>query len=730
MAKYVQADRPLRVTTPLGPDVLLIEALNATEGISRLFSFELELIAENDKNIAFDALLGKKITVALDSPISDSRYFSGICSSVSQGERDMIFTTYRMDVVPEFWLLTRRSQSRIFQQMTVPDILKKVLQGLKFTPKLEKQYEPRDYCVQYRETDFDFASRLMEEEGIFYFFTHSKGDHTLILADSPSAFPPMPISNKVKYGHVNDKFAEEDRVDSWVKRQLVRSGKVTLRDHHFEKPHDHFESQKSLTDSVTAGTVSHKIKIGESEKLEQYDWPGLYAQRFDGVDPGGGDRPADIGKIPPDGKRTVDLRIEAEASTALVISAKSQLRQMTPGHRFSLSEHFNADGEYIVTDAQHSANLRSSYRSGGSTEDFYRNNFNCIPSGLPFRPQRTTHRPVVPGTQTAVVVGPPGEEIFTDKYGRVKVQFHWDREGKNDQKSSCWIRVAQPTAGRRWGSSFWPRVGQEVIVAFEEGDPDRPIIVGTVYNPDQMPPYLGKGPDGKHPEDNKVSGMKSNSTRGGDGFNEWRFDDTKDKEQIFLHAERDMDTRVKHDSRTLVQHNEFHIVGTNESKEKAGDLHEEIFRDHHEHIHRDLVQHIEGCVQLLVGKGEVAQGGDVHVDIEKNRIERLGSAQHTTIGSDRHTKVDGSDLSSVGRDFHTKAGMTIVLEAGQSLTIKGPGGFISIDASGVTIEGTMVKINCGGSPATAKSASPRTPDEAKPAKPQVADDAKSGQKSN
>ena len=730
MANYMQADRPLRVITPLGPDVLLIMALNGCEGISRLFCFDLELIAENDNKISFETILGKEVTVMLDSPIGGTRYFSGICSSVAQGGQDMNFTTYRMEVVPEFWLLTRRSQSRIFQQMTVPDILKKVLKGLKVEIKLQGQYEPRDYCVQYRETDFAFASRLMEEEGIYYFFTHVKGDHTLVLADSSSAFPAMPISNKAKYGKVEDKFAAEDRIESWLKRQLIRSGKITLRDHHFERPHDHFESHKSLTDSVTAGTISHKIKIGDSDKLEQYDWPGLYAQRFDGVDPGGGERSADIGKIQSDGKRTVDLRTEAEASMALVISAESRLRQMTPGHRFSLEEHFNANGDYVVTEVQHWANLGSSYRTGGAPEDLYRNTFHCIPSGLPFRPSMATPRPIVPGTQTAVVVGPPGEEVFTDKYGRVKVQFHWDREGKNDQKSSCWIRVAQPTAGRRWGSSFWPRVGQEVVVAFEEGDPDRPIIVGTVYNPDQMPPYLGKSPDGNHPEDNKVSGMKSNTTRGGDGFNEWRFDDTKDKQQIFLHAERDMDTRVKHDARSWVRHNEYHIVGTSETKQKAGDLHEEIFRDHHDHIHRHLVQHVEGCVQVMVGKGEASQGGDVHVDIEKNRVERLGSAQHTTIGTDRQTKVGGSDLAEIGRDAHTKAGMSIVLEAGQSLTIKGPGGFISIDPSGVTIEGTMVKINCGGSPTTAKSPSPRTPDPAKPTKPHEADDAKSGQKSN
>src|SRR5262249_13014228 len=262
-----------------------------------------------------------------------------------------------------------------------------------------------------------------------------------------------------------------------------------------------------------------------------------YAQRFDGVDPGGGDRPADIQQIFEDNDRTVGLRMQEGALPSLVIHGASNCRQFVTGHKFTLERHFNADGEYVLTRLQHTARLGGDYRSDG--RDFhYANSFTCIPFALPFRPARVTSKPFVQGTQTAVVVGPSGEEIFTDKYGRVKVQFHWDRQGKYDANSSCWIRVAQAWAGRRWGTSFWPRIGQEVIVDFLEGDPDQPIIVGSVYNADQMPPYLGKGPDPKHPNDNKLTGVKSNTTLGGVGFNEFRFDDTKDKQQVFIHAER------------------------------------------------------------------------------------------------------------------------------------------------------------------------------------------------
>jgi type VI secretion system secreted protein VgrG len=307
MADYAQAGRPLRVTTPLGRDVLLLLSLRGEEGISRLFRFDLVLQAENDQTVAFEAALGKKVSVELDSATGGSRIFAGICASISQGGRDEFFTAYHMEVVPELWLLTRKSQSRIFQNQTVPEILKKVFQGLKFEFKLKGRYEPRDFCVQYRETDFAFASRLMEEEGIFYFFSHAAGEHTLVLGDTPDVFPPLPLSSTVKFGNVEGKYVEEDRVESWLRRQSVRSGKVTLWDHTFEKPHEHLESQQPITDSVQAGTVSHRLRVGASDRLELYEWPGQYAQRFDGIDPGGGERPGDLQKIMPDGRRTAEF---------------------------------------------------------------------------------------------------------------------------------------------------------------------------------------------------------------------------------------------------------------------------------------------------------------------------------------------------------------------------------------------------------------------------------------
>ncbi len=515
---YQQANRLLTLTTPLGKDKLLLVGLSGTEAISELFQIQLEAIATNETQVPFDQLLGKKITAQIMAPGGNRRYLNGICNRVVQGGRDPIFTLYRLEIVPEFWFLTRKAQSRIFQQMAVPDILDQVFQGLNVQKQLKGKYEPRDYCVQYRETDFNFASRLMEEEGIFYFFTHTNGNHTMVVADTPDAHPEVPFDSQATYAPLDITNVEEDRITTWEKQQDLRSMKSTLWDHTFELPHQHLEAEKPIQDTVQVGTVSHKLKLGDADRLELYDWPGEYAQRFDGVGPEKQDRPSDIQKIYQDNQRTVGIRMQQEAAAALSVSGTSRLRQLTAGHKFTLQEHFNADGAYVITSVSHSARMASDYRTGQMDEIAYDNAFTAMPFALPYRPQRVTPKPVVQGTQSAVVVGPSGQELYTDKYGRVKVQFHWDRQGKNNETSSCWVRVAQLAAGRRWGTSFWPRIGQEVIVDHLEGDPDQPIVIGAVYNADQMPPYLGKGPDSQHPEENLISGFKSNTFDGRTGL--------------------------------------------------------------------------------------------------------------------------------------------------------------------------------------------------------------------
>ncbi|WP_169978649.1 type VI secretion system Vgr family protein [Tautonia rosea] len=786
MESYQQANRPLTVSTPLGPDTLLLVGLSGTEALSQLFRFRLELIATNQTDIPFEKMLGRKLTAHVKSPGGKTRHFNGICCRMAQGGRDPHFTTYQADVVPEAWFLTRKAQSRIFQSKTVPQILQELFEGLSISLKLKGKYEPRDYCVQYRETDFNFASRLMEEEGIFYFFTHSDGEHTMILGDSSESHPDVPFGSQTTFAAQLDDNVDEERIHEWAKAQELRSMKVTLWDHCFELPHKHLEAETQIMDSVQVGTKSHTLKLGKAEKLELYDWPGEYAQRFDGISPGGEERPSDIQKIFEDNRRTAEIRIQEEAAGALEIAGAGKLRQLTAGHRFSLTRHFDADGSYILTSVHHSATLNSNYRTGNLDEFLYRNTFTCIPAALPYRPARRTPKPVVQGTQTAVVVGPKGEELYTDKYGRVKVQFHWDRDGKHDENSSCWVRVSQPIAGKRWGTSFWPRVGQEVIVDYLEGDPDQPIIVGTVYNADQMPPYLGDGPDDAHKDDNKISGFKSNTSTGGSGFNELRFDDNKDKQQVFLHAERNLDVRVKNDAKYRIYGNTHRIIGWEKDGDSGGSHYEEIYQDEHRYVRRHQVQQIGGNFQFLVGKGP-EDGGNVDIVIEADRkelirrdshehiegtrrervdgnqslsvkgdlLEQVGGERSTQVGSNRSEQIGGDQSLNIGGNFfektgmnhavdsgmeiHLKAGMRVVIEAGAQLTLKGPGGFVDIGPAGVAIQGTMVLINSGGAAGAGSGSNPNSPmspeapsdaGEAQPTTPEKADNAKTGQKSS
>jgi type VI secretion system secreted protein VgrG len=734
------------MTTPLGKDALLLVGFSGEEAISQPFRFALDALAEG-ANVSFEKLLGQKVGVTLETAPGKTRDFNGICVRVTEGERGPFFTQYQLEIVPQFYLLKRVAQSRIFQQLAVPDILKKVLTGLDVAWEIQGTFPSRDYCVQYRETDFAFACRLMEEEGIYYFFKHTAGGHQMVLANTPGSHPDVGTASQILYADINPSELTESRIFDWQKAQELRSGKYTLWDHTFELPHKHLEADRLIQETVQAGTVPHRLKVGGNEKLEIYDFPGEYAQRFDGVQPGGGDRAADVQKVFTDNKRTVEIRMQQEALPSLLVQGNSNCRQLASGHKFTLQNHFNGNGPYVLVSVQHSASLSANYRSGGSGGYHYHNHFTCIPLGLVYRPPRLTPKPFVQGCQTAVVVGPKGNEIFTDKYGRIKVQFHWDRQGKNDADSSCWVRVAQLWAGKRWGASFWPRIGQEVVVDFLEGDPDQPIVIGSVYNAEQMPPYLGEGPDDKHRSDNKIAGIKTNTTPGGKGFNELRFDDTRDKEQVFVHAQRDYDLRVLHDARERILHDHHRIVGADKDGQKVGDERALIYQDSHLHVKRDQVEHVEGNFKLTVGKGDAQDGGNVEVLIEKvkkelvekdshlhvkgGRSEKVDGTQSLTAG-EQHEKIDQNHALEAGMAIHIKAGTTLVIEAGLQLTLKVGGNFIDINPTGVAIQGTMVLINSGGAAGSGAGAKPQAAQDAAPAEPTApdeADNAKTGSKS-
>jgi len=530
MPTYTQTDRPLAITTPLGKDVLLLTGLRGHEAISRLFSFKVDLLVEAQKEIRFDRILGQNVTVQMGLLDGEKRYFNGLVKRFSQGARDEHFVFFHAELVPKFWLLTKKVRSRIFQHLSVPDILRKVLTGLDVTYELSATYYERDYCVQYRESDFDFASRLMEEEGIYYFFRHADGSHQLVVTDNTN--PSVPGQANVIYEEVSRGVVPDMRITAWEKSQELRSGEYTLWDHCFELPGKHLEASHKTIESVTAGKVTHKLHVGGNDQLEIYEYPGGYAQRFDGIDRAGAPRPRDLKRIYEDRDRTVKIRMEQEAVAALEIRGSSDCGQFAAGHKFTLQRHFDANGPYVLTGIEHDAHM-SGYRAGEPPDFRYENHFTCIPSALRYRPQRLTPKPVIAGMQTATVVGPEGEEIFCDRYGRVKVQFHWDREGKKDANSSCWVRVAQVWAGKGWGAFFWPRIGHEVVVIFEEGDPDQPLIAGSVYNAANMPAF-------KLPAAKKFAGIKSATVQGaaGQNYNGIIFVDEQGKEHLAIHSER------------------------------------------------------------------------------------------------------------------------------------------------------------------------------------------------
>jgi len=546
MILSTQQNRPLRIDTPLGPDALLLVGLEGSEEISRLFRFRLDLLAPLGVPVDFAKLMAAPVSVTLDCS-GTVRYLNGIATEFSQGRDDEEFTHFQLILSPKLWWLTQRRRSRVFQQMTVVEILTAVLEGIDVRMDLAEAYPARNYCVQYQESDFAFASRLMEEEGIFFFFEFAEGKHTLVLSDSNLLLPKIGQPNPVIFEPLIGGTRDDLRIGSWTKRQRVRPTSVELRDHAFELPGQSLQADESIQAELKVGTVDHRL-VPTDDEAEVYEYPGRYAKRFDGIGPGGEERPADPPKIFEDNLRTAKLRMQQLASAAITIDGESNCNHLTSGHTFTLQRHSHGDGDYVLTRIEHRARLDLAYRSDAKDARLqYDNQFCCQPVDLPYRPSRRTPRPQIAGVQTATVVGPPAAEIFCDKYGRVKIQFHWDREGKNDADSSCWVRVSQLWAGNRWGAFFWPRVGHEVVVTFVEGDPDRPLIVGSVYNAANMPP-----PD--LPGEATVGGIKS-CIFGGQpmlNFNALLFHDTPGHEFVQVHSEKN---EIQHS-----ESNKYHYV--------------------------------------------------------------------------------------------------------------------------------------------------------------------------
>jgi type VI secretion system secreted protein VgrG len=615
---------------------------------------------------------------------------------------DQRFTHYTIQIVPWLWTLTRTTDCRIFQNKTVPDIIEQIFQDLGFSDfKLELMgsFEPRDYCVQYRESDFHFVSRLMEEEGIFYYFTHEKSKHTLVLVNANSSCKACPKAEKVLYEPEKGIGEWEDRIFAWSEQSEFRSGKFTFRDHHFEMP------DKSLEFSAPTANP-----VGGNGKLDLYDYPGRYAMQFHNKD-------GSAGKSEPLGDSYVKRRMQEEEAQHKRASGQSNCRAFFTGSKikFEGAPGFTA-GEYLLTSVQHWCRVQTNFVSGEEGGETYSNQFTCVPIAVPYRPQRTAPKPIVHGSQTAVVVGLAGEEIDTDKYGRVKVQFHWDREGKKDQDSSCWVRVGTPLAGKNWGLIHIPRIGQEVIVDFLEGDPDQPIIIGSVYNADQMPPYT-------LPANKTQSGIVSRSSLEGspENFNEICFEDKKGSELLYIRAEKDQTIAVEHDESHWVGHDRLKTIDHDETTLVHHDRTETVDNNETITIHGNRTEKVDKNEKISVGSNRTEDvGANEKISIGKDRSETVGKNESITIGESRTEKVgkdesitigggrtesvakdesvtisgarahsiSKSDSLSVGKDLSITAADSITLTTGSASIMLKKDGTITISGKDITINGS------------------------------------------
>ena len=633
-----QDARLIAVETPLGKDYFILTGISGREAVSQLFEFDLTMYSD-DTDVDETQLVGYNATFSIQPEDGERSFFNGFISQFFAGEpAEGSGRYYHARIVPWLWFLTRAANSRIFQNQNVVDIVKKIFSDHGFSDfkfSLQRSYAPYEYKVQYDETDFNFIARILEHEGIFYFFNHENGKHTAVFGDDPSAFQP---GAQTEVSCVSAPGWEQ--IHSWQHAYEFKPGKWTLTDYDFKKP------QTNLTASQP--TV---VDIPFMKEFEFFEYPGSYV-----------DKDA--------GSALARTRIEMEEAEYHIVSGSGMVPSFRTGETFNLKDYDLLPEEegksYALLSVHHNASA-SMHSGGGAAPSRYSNSFVALPAKTVFRPPRATHTPLMHGPQTATVVGPSGDEIHTDEYGRVKVQFRWDRYGKADENSSMFIRVAQSWSGNKWGGQIIPRIGMEAVVEFLEGDPDRPIITGCFYNASAMPADA-------LPDNKTRTVFRTHSTPNASGFNELSFEDKAGSEQVFLHGEYDEDIRIKHDAREWIGNDRHLIVGQNQA-EKVG--------------------------------------GAKNLEVTGNQDEKIGGTVSLSADGDMHQKI--------GQNSALKAGMQVVLEAGTSITLKVGGNFIMIGPAGITIVGSpMVMINSGGSP------SPLTAQPEAPQDPKAADDRQPG----
>jgi type VI secretion system secreted protein VgrG len=676
-----QATRKVQITTPLGKDTLIVSQFSAVEQMSSLFQFDISMLSEKGE-LSPDDILGKEVTLKYDLPNGQKRFFHGFVTEFSQGATSNRFHHYQATVRPWFWFLTRSADCRIFQNKDVGEIFEEVVKPYGFTHyklKLTGALNKMDYCVQYRETDFNFISRLLEQEGISYHFQHADGKHTMVLANDNSAHEKVPGYETVPYfpPDAPDAARERDHLEEWSFTKSVLPGTYATTDYDFTAPKNALGGNSSISRSHA------------HSKFEIFDYPADLA-KFDSGET----------------SRIAKIRVQEIQATHMVGRGKGNAAGLASGYKFKLEKYTRSDLniEYLVTGARYLITSDAGAAGGADPGAECTIALDAIDAKAPFRPARVTPKPIVQGAQTAIVVGKAGDEIYTDEHGRVKVQFHWDRQGKNDENSGCWIRVAQTWAGKQWGAIHIPRIGQEVIVDFLEGDPDKPIITGRVYNGANMPPY-------DLPANKTQSGIKTRSSKDGTpaNFNEIRFEDKKGSEQLFIHAEKNQDIEVENDETHWVGHDRTKTIDNDETTHVKGNRTETVDKDESITIAGTRTESVDKTETITIAKSrtesvgesesvsiskdqQLTVGGNRTRDVTKDETITIGKKQQNSIGDARTTSVAKDDTLDVGKKLTINAGDQITLQTGSaSITMK-KDGTIQIKGKDITIEGSG-KIN-------------------------------------
>jgi type VI secretion system secreted protein VgrG len=678
------APRDVIVQTKL-KDEFVFRHMQGREALSELFDYKVELLCEND-GIKLEDILGTPIVLTMQLQDGGERHFHGHVVQFVYAGTDGSYACYHARVRPWLWFLEMTTDCRIFQNLSVPDIVEQIFSKYpvaSYSLLLNEQYQAREYCVQYNESDLAFVHRLLEDEGIFYFFEHNSGEHKLIVADNDQAYTQRAGYKDVPFYPREDQARRErDHLYAWRSALDVRPGRFIQTSFDFEKPRAELETRR-------LAPLPHAQSDGEI-----YCYPACYVA----VD---------------DGNRLAQIRLEESQAAHKRMSGAGTVAGLGSGQTFSLTGYPRKDqnAKYLVLSVEHEI-WADAYRTGssGGEEEPYLCTIEVQPSAVPFRPPLVTPKPVMAGPETATVTGPAGEEIWTDKYGRVKVQFPWDRLGKNDENSSCWVRVSQAWAGAGFGAIQIPRIGQEVLVEFLQGDVDRPIITGRVYDGTNMPPY-------ELPGSATQSGIKSDSSKGGGGSNELRFEDKKGQEQVYLHAQKNEDIVVENDKTETVGHDETiqiandrteqvgnnetlavgvdrtRSVGNNETVTVSGSRTDTVMLNEMRTVGIAQQQTVGAARNVTVGATQAHEVGinDAWV-VGMNRTTDIGKNDNTSIGNNRGVDIGDNDTLDVGKTLTINVGDQITLKTGKAVLVMKKDGSISINGKDISVDGSG-KIN-------------------------------------